>query len=59
VPRALQRPIRQDVALRHRKVLVGTDIAQSGDFTVMPNQADRVARGSHALQNRPFGKLRY
>jgi hypothetical protein len=59
VPRALQRPIRQDVALRHRKVLVGTDIAQSGDFTVMPNQADRVTSGSHALQNRPFGKIRY
>jgi hypothetical protein len=38
-------------------MLVGTDIAQSGDFAVLPHQANRVTTRSHALQNGPFGKL--
>jgi hypothetical protein len=38
-------------------MLVGTDIAQSGDLAVLPNQANGVTRSSHALQYRPFGKL--
>jgi hypothetical protein len=38
-------------------MLVGTDIAQSGDLAVLPHQANRVTSRSHALQNGPFGKL--
>jgi hypothetical protein len=38
-------------------MLVGTDIAQSGDLAVLSNQANGVAGGTHALQYRPFGKL--
>jgi hypothetical protein len=57
VPRALQSSILKQVALRHRKVLVGTDIAQSGDLAVMPNQANSVTGRSHALQYRSFGEL--
>jgi hypothetical protein len=57
MPCALQSPIAEQVALRHRKMLVGADIAQSGDFAVLPHQANRVTTRSHALQNGPFGKL--
>jgi hypothetical protein len=57
MPGALQRPVPEQVALRHRKMLVGTDIAQSRDFAVLSHQANRVTSRSHALQNGPLGKL--
>jgi hypothetical protein len=38
-------------------MLVGTDIAQSGDLAVLPYQANRVTSRSHALQNASLGKL--
>jgi hypothetical protein len=38
-------------------MLVGTDIAQGGDLTAVPHQADRVTSRSHALQNGSFSKL--
>jgi hypothetical protein len=58
MPRALQSPIPEQIALRHRKVLVGTNIAQSGDLAVLSNQANGVTGRAHALQYRPFGQLR-
>jgi hypothetical protein len=57
VPGTLERPILQQVALRHRKVLVGTDIAQGRYPAVVPDQADRVTSRADALQNRSFGEL--
>jgi hypothetical protein len=55
---ALERPILEQVALRHRKVLVGTDIAQSRYPAVVPDEADCVTSRAHALQNRSFSQLR-
>jgi hypothetical protein len=57
VPGALERPVVEQVALRHRKMLVGTDIAQSGYFAAVPDEADRITSRPHALQNGPFSKL--
>jgi hypothetical protein len=57
MPCALQRTIFQKVALRHRKVLVGTDIAQSGDLAVLPNQTNGVTGRSHPLHYGSFDKL--
>jgi hypothetical protein len=35
-------------------MLVGADIAQSGDLAVVPHEADRITTRTHALQNRPL-----
>jgi hypothetical protein len=55
MPGALERPIVKQVAQRHRKMLVGTYIAQSGDLVAMAHETDRITRRTHALQN---GSLR-
>jgi len=57
MPGALKRPVAQQVALGHRKMLVGTDIAKSGDLAVLPHQANRVTSRSHTLQNGSLSKL--
>jgi hypothetical protein len=38
-------------------MLVGTDIAQSGDLAVLTHQTNGITGSSHALHYRPFGKL--
>jgi hypothetical protein len=49
MPRALKSSIHEQIAHRHRKMLVGTDIAQSGDLSIVPYEADRVTTRSHPL----------
>jgi hypothetical protein len=57
MPRALKSSIHKQIAHRHRKMLVGTDIAQSGDLSIVAHEADRITGRSHPLENHPFGKI--
>jgi hypothetical protein len=43
MPGALQSPISENVAERHRKMLVGADITERGDLTVESHETNRIA----------------
>jgi hypothetical protein len=47
----------KQIAQRHRKMLVSADIAQRGNLPVVTNQANRIARAAHALQNSPLSQI--
>jgi hypothetical protein len=59
MPRALERPVVEQVAQRHRKMLVRADIAQRGDLSSVANETDRITTWAHALENRPLGEFSY
>ena len=40
-------------------MLMGADITQCGDLAIMANQADRITRRPHPLQNGSLGQIDY
>ena len=57
MPGTLQRSIIEEISERHRKMLVGADIAQCGYLTVIANEAYRIAGRTDPLQNGSFGQI--
>jgi hypothetical protein len=57
MPRALERPILEQVTQRHREMLMRADIAQRRDLALVSDETNRVTAGPHALEDRSFGKI--
>ena len=57
MPCALQRSILEQIAQRHRKMLVGADIAQRGYLAFIADEANGIATRAHALEDRSLGQI--
>jgi len=55
MPRALKRSVGKDIALRHRKMLVGADITHSRNLVSVSDEAHGLAARKDALQRHSFG----
>src|SRR5436853_5062488 len=57
VPGALQRSVMEQVTKRHRKMLMGANIAERGDLVLKANETYRVTTRAHALQQCPLRQI--